>query len=57
MQGVKGMEGELWGIQNLLKLTANRVETQRIISKQRQDEDNYRIEEVNMDEIGEPFVA
>lgn len=51
------MEGELWGIQNLLKLTADRVETQRIILKQRKDEDNYRIEEVNMDEIGEPFAV
>ena len=46
------MHGELWGISNLLKLTADRVETQSIIAAQRENEDQFRIERCDMAELG-----
>ena len=52
VQGVKNMEGELWGISNLLKLTADRLETHNIIQAQRQDEQEYRIERCDMNQLG-----
>ena len=52
VQGVKGMEGELWGIDNLLKLTADRVEAQNIVAAQRQSEEGFRIEPCNVSQLG-----
>lgn len=50
---VKGQEGELWGLANLFKLTAETVVTRDIIDAQRQKELNYRIETFDAAQAGE----
>lgn len=47
------INGELFGIQNLLKLSAERVETLEIVRPQRA-EASYRMEQYNPDDLGKP---
>ncbi|KAK9804888.1 hypothetical protein WJX72_010344 [[Myrmecia] bisecta] len=47
IQGKRGAQGELWGIANLLKLTADRVDTCEIVDAHRRNE--LEIEEWNPD--------
>lgn len=55
VKGIKGEEGELWGLANLFKLTAETVVTRDIINAQRQKELNYRIETFDVAQAGESF--
>ena len=50
---MKGEEGELWGLANLFKLTAETVVTKDRVEAQRQGEMSYRIQSFDADEAGE----
>ena len=55
-EGVKGMpghEGELWGLVNLFKLTAETVATRDIISEADRRELKYDIQSFDADQAGE----
>ena len=47
------VKGELFGIGNLFKLTAEKVSTQEIVHAQRQAEAHFRIEECDPEDLGE----
>ena len=47
-----GHEGELWGLANLFKLTAETVATRDIITAAERKELNYRIEAFDADNAG-----
>lgn len=53
VKGVPGHEGELWGLANLFKLTAETVATRDIISQAERKELNYSIEAFDADNAGE----
>ena len=53
VKGVKGHQGELWGLANLFKLTAETVATQDIITAAEKKELNYRIETFDTSNAGE----
>ena len=53
VKNVKGEEGELWGLANLFKLTAETVATRDIVNAQRQKELSYRIETFDAAQAGE----
>ena len=53
VKGVKGHEGELWGLANLFKLTAETVATRDIITATDRRELNYSIKEFDADNAGE----
>ena len=50
------VKGELFGIGNLFKLTAEKVSTQEIVHAQRQAEANFRIEEYDPEDLGELMI-
>ena len=52
VKGVPGHEGELWGLANLFKLTAETVATRNIITAAERKELNYRIETYDADNAG-----
>ena len=52
VKGVKGHEGELWGLANLFKLTAETVATRDIITATDRRELNYSIEAFDADDAG-----
>ena len=52
VKGVPGEEGELWGLANLFKLTAETVVTKDRVEAQRQHEMSYRIQPFNAEEAG-----
>lgn len=57
MQKEKGsnldVKGELFGIQNLLKFSIERIRTLDFVNAQRQAESNYRIEQYDPEDLGE----
>ena len=52
VKGVPGHEGELWGLANLFKLTAETVATRDIISAAEQRELTYSIQAFDADNAG-----
>ena len=52
VKGVQGHEGELWGLANLFKLTAETVATRDIITAAEQKELTYSIEEFDAASAG-----
>lgn len=54
VKGVPGHEGELWGLANLFKLTAETVATRDIITAAERKELNYSIEAFDADTAGMP---
>ncbi len=53
VKGVPGQEGELWGLANLFKLTAETVATRDIIVAAEQKELSYSIEAFDVANAGE----